>query len=211
VTTTPQTPSGSTDDVTEPNPLTDSPVLQELLQLDPAKVPPGIGSLLAVFSQPAESYEQLGEEAISPQVVRAIVTELVTRRQTEREVFLSALSAYKDLTERLAVEVADARSELSAQAEAAQLERAQLLKEFLDRLDVLTAKISTSAARYARELEDKDRLFDDQEQRVLAYAGVAANTQSAIDDIYRSSSWRLTAPLRLLSRLAARRRPAPEV
>jgi hypothetical protein len=211
VTPNPQTPSGSSDAVVEPDPLADSPILQELLQLDPDKVPPGVGSLLAVFSQPAETSEQLPEEPISPQAVRAIVTELVARRQSERDVFTAALDAYKDLTERLAVEVADARCELSAQAEAAQLERAQLLKEFLDRLDVLTAKISTSAARYSRELEDKDRLFEDQEQRVLAYAAQAANAQSVIDDVYRSSSWRFTAPLRLMSRLTARRRSAPEI
>jgi hypothetical protein len=211
VTSGPQPPSSSSDAVAEPDPFADSPILQELLQLDPEKVPPGVGSLLAVFSQPPESSEQLDEEAISPQVVRAILTELVARRQTERDVFLSALDAYKDLTERLAVEVADARSELSAQAEAAQLERAQLLKEFLDRLDVLTAKISTSAARSQRELEDKDRLLEDQEQRLLAYAGLAADAHSVIDDIYRSSSWRLTLPLRLMSRLAARRRSAPEI
>ena len=158
-----------------------APILEEFLQLDPENVPPAVGNLLAVFREPVDSYEQLGDEAISPQAVRAIVTEIVTRQRTEREVFVSALGAYKDLTDRLAVEVADARSELSAQAELAQLERAQLLKEFLDRLDVLTAKISTSAARYEAELAEKDVLLEDRERRAEIYAGHAINAQSMLD------------------------------
>jgi hypothetical protein len=158
-----------------------------------------------VFREPVDSYEQLGDEAISPQAVRAIVTEIVTRQRTEREVFVSALGAYKDLTERLAVEVADARCELAAQAEAAQLERAQLLKEFLDRLDVLTAKISTSAARYEAELAEKDVLLEDKERRAEIYAGHAINAQNMLADIHSSTSWRVTAPVRLLSRMLARR------
>jgi hypothetical protein len=147
----------------------------------------------------------LGDEAISAQAVRAIVTEIVTRQRTEREVFVAALGAYKDLTERLAVEVADARSELSAQAELAQLERAQLLQEFLDRLDLLTAKISTSAGRYEAELADKNVLLEDRERRVEIYAGQAINAQNMLADIQRSTSWRVTAPVRLLSRMLARR------
>ena len=103
------------------------------------------------------------------------------------------------------MEVADARSELSAQAELAQLERAQLLKEFLDRLDVLTAKISTSAARYEAELADKDALLEDRERQAEIYAGHAMNAQSVLEDMQRSTSWRLTAPVRLLSRMLARR------
>ena len=147
MTPTRKPPAAAADAVAEPDPLIGAPILEEFLQLDPENVPPAVGNLLAVFREPVDSYEQLGDEAISPQAVRAIVTEIVTRQRTEREVFVSALGAYKDLTDRLAMEATDARSELSAQAELAQLERAQLLKEFLDRLDVLTAKISTSAAR----------------------------------------------------------------
>ena len=84
------------------------------------------------------------------------------------------------------------------------------MKEFLDRLDVLSAKISTSAARYSAQLEEKDRLLEQHEQRVLAYAGIAAAAQSVIDDVHRSSSWRVTAPLRLMSRMMGRRRSEPD-
>jgi hypothetical protein len=205
VTPTGKPPSGAADAVAEPDPLNGAPILEEFLQLDPEKVPPAVGNLLAVFREPVDSYEQLGDEAISAQAVRAIVTEIVTRQRTEREVFVAALGAYKDLTERLAVEVADARSELSAQAELAQLERAQLLQEFLDRLDLLTAKISTSAGRYEAELADKNVLLEDRERRVEIYAGQAINAQNMLADIQRSTSWRVTAPVRLLSRMLARR------
>jgi len=183
----------------------DAPDLEEFLQLDPASVPPAVGSLLAVFREPVGTYELLGEEAIPPHAVRAIVTEMVERQQTEREVFLSALRAYKELSERLGLEVAQTRSELATLAEEARIERTRLLQEFLDRLDVLTAKISTSAARYESELTAKDLLIEDNERRAEAYAGQAANAQSIIEDMHRSTSWRVTAPVRLLSRLLARR------
>jgi len=183
----------------------DAPDLEEFLQLDPASVPPAVGSLLSVFREPVGSYELLGEEAIPPHAVRAIVTEMVERQQTEREVFLSALRAYKELSERLGLEVAQTRSELATLAEEARIERTRLLQEFLDRLDVLTAKISTSAARYESELTAKDLLIEDNERRAEAYAGQAANAQSIIEDMHRSTSWRVTAPVRLLSRLLARR------
>ena len=130
---------------------------------------------------------------------------MVERQQTEREVFLSALRAYKELSERLGLEVAQTRSELATLAEEARIERTRLLQEFLDRLDVLTAKISTSAARYESELTAKDLLIEDNERRAEAYAGQAANAQSIIEDMHRSTSWRVTAPVRLLSRLLARR------
>jgi hypothetical protein len=205
VTPTRKPPSGAADAVAEPDPLDGAPILEEFLLLDPENVPPAVGNLLAVFREPIDSYEQLGDEAISAQAVRAIVTEIVTRQRTEREVFVSALGAYKDLTERLAMEVADARSELSTQAELAQLERAQLLKEFLDRLDVLTAKISTSAARYEAELAERDVLIEDRERQAEIYAGNAINAQNMLADMQHSTSWRLTAPVRLLSRMLAKK------
>lgn len=186
-------------------PQSDASNLDEFLQLDPANVPPAVGSLLAVFREPVGSYELPGEEAVPPHAVRAIVAELVERQHTEREVFLSALQAYKELSERLGLEVAEARSELAALTEEARIERAQLLQEFLDRLDVLSAKISTSAARYESELAAKDVLIADHEQRAETYAGHAANAQSIIEDIHQSTSWRVTAPVRLLSRMLARR------
>ncbi|HEX4433717.1 MAG TPA: hypothetical protein VH012_02740 [Acidimicrobiales bacterium] len=183
----------------------DAPILEEFLRLDPESVPPAVGNLLAVIRQPADSLDALGDDMLSPQTVRAIVTGLVTRQQAEREVFLSALGAYKDLADRLALEAADARDQLSLQTEAARLEQAQMLRDFLERLDVLTAKISTSAARYEAELAEKDVLIEDRERQAEAYAGHAANAQSTIDDIRRSTSWRLTAPVRLLSRMLAQR------
>jgi hypothetical protein len=40
---------------------------------------------------------------------------------------------------------------------------------------------------------------------VEVYAGQAAAAQSKIDDIHRSTSWRITMPVRLLSRMLAKR------
>ena len=79
------------------------------------------------------------------------------------------------------------------------------MREFLDRVDQLSSKISTSAARYSGELAEKDALLEALERRAEEYAGHAANAQSIIDDMHRSTSWRVTAPVRLLSRMLARR------
>jgi hypothetical protein len=183
----------------------EAPILEEFLRLDPESVPPAMGNLLEVIRAPADSLDALNDEVLSPQAVRALVAGLVTRQQAEREIFLSALGAYKDLADRLALEVADTRGQLSAQAEAARLEQAHMVKEFLERLDVLTAKISTSAARYEAELGQKNVLIEDGERRVEAYAGLAVNAESTLNDMRRSTSWRLTAPVRLLSRMLAQK------
>ena len=168
-------------------------------------VPSAVGGLMDIFSESVEAFEPGGE--VSPAAARAIVARLIERQDADREALLSALRAYQDLTARLTIDVNDTRNELAAQVESARLEREHLVREFLDRLDVLSAKISTSAARFTAELEEKDRLLQAEEQRVLAFAGQAATAQSVIEDLRNSSSWRLTAPLRLMSRLAARRTP----
>ena len=77
-------------------------------------------------------------------------------------------------------------------------EREHLVGEFLDRVDHLSSKVSTTASRYSAELADKDALLEAQERRLEVYAGHAANAQSIIDDMHRSTSWRVTAPVRLL-------------
>ena len=168
-------------------------------------LPSATGDLLDIVIGSIEPFDDLHDESMSPLAFRAMAARWIERQQAEREALLSALRAYQDLTTRLSLETSDARSQLAAQIESARLEREHLVAEFLDRLDVLSAKISTSAARFEAQLDERDRLVEEHEQRMLAYAGQAATTQSVVDDMRRSSSWRLTAPLRLMSRIAARR------
>ena len=118
---------------------------------------------------------------------------------------MEALRTYQDLTVRLSDELSATRQGLAAQTESARLEREALVKEFLDRVDLLAAKVSTGASKHRAELEEKDRQLEDAENRVLVYAGLAASAQSVVDDLRRSSSWRVTAPLRLFSGLVRRR------
>ncbi len=161
--------------------------------------PAAMAGLLAL--ERVEPVELVGEEPLAPADTRVLVGRLLEHQHVEREAFLSAMRAYRELASHLSLELAGARQEL----ESARLEREQLLHDFLDRLDVLSAKISTSATKYTKEIEEKDRLLEEHHQQVLAYAGRAADARSVIDDMRVSSSWRLTAPLRLLSRLLARR------
>ena len=84
-----------------------------------------------------------------------------------------------------------------------------MVTEFLDRVDELSAKVSTTASRYSAELADKNALLEAEGRRVEAYAGQAAIAQSVLDDMRQSTSWRMTAPVRLLSRLLARRAQPP--
>ena len=169
--------------------------------------PVEVRSLVAVLTEPLAAAEELNDETMSPLALRAVVTGLLERQRAEREAFLAAVTAYRELTDRLAVDAADAREQLALETERARVERQQMLQDFLDRVDVLSAKISTSAARFTVELAEKEALRQQEEQKVLAYAQKAAIAQSIIDDIYASNSWRLTRPVRLLSRLL-KQRPA---
>ena len=148
----------------------------------------------------------LGRDVVPPPQ-REVIPALQQLPDVERAALLSAIQAYRDLAAGVTSELAGARRNLAAHVEASRIEREHLVEEFLDRLDVLSAKISTSASRFAAEIEDKDRALGEQEQKVLAYASQAATAQSIIDDIRRSSSWRMTAPFRFLSRISARRHP----
>ena len=168
-------------------------------------LPSAPGDLLDIVIGSVEVFDDLPDESMSPVVLRALAARWIERQQAERDALLSALRAYENLTTRLSVDVSEARTQLAAHIESARIEREHLVTEFLDRLDVLSAKISTSAARFATQLEEKDRLLEEHEHRMLAYAGQAATAQSVVDDMRRSNSWRFTAPLRLLSRIAARR------
>lgn len=148
---------------------------------------------------------EIGRESELPTALVAFVGRMMEQHQAERETFLAALRVYKEETERLTLEVSQTRGELSAQIQASREERQHLIGEFLDRVDELSAKISTSAARYTSKLEEKDVIIVDMGHRVDAYAGLALKAQGVIDDMHQSTSWRLTAPLRLASRLLARR------
>jgi len=149
---------------------------------------------------------EFGGESDLPGAVVSFIGRIVEQQQAERETFLAALRVYKEETTRLTLEVSQARGELSQQLRLAREEREHLVSEFLDRVDQLSAKISTTASKYEGELEEKDAKIEDQERRVEAYAGLAADAQSELGAMRRSSSWRLTAPFRLFSRLMASRR-----
>ena len=169
------------------------------------KAPFAVGAFLALFGEQIELQHLLQHEPEPSDAVRALIGRVIDQQHAERDAFLTALRVYKEETVRLAAEVAVSRAELSGQIESARREREHLVKEFLDRVDQLSSKISTSAARYSGELAEKDALLEALERRAEEYAGHAANAQSIIDDMHRSTSWRVTAPVRLLSRMLARR------
>jgi predicted O-linked N-acetylglucosamine transferase (SPINDLY family) len=166
--------------------------------------PDSVSSLSQLLAEHVELEQVLASEPVSP-MARAIIGRLLEQQSAEREAFLSALRVYRDETARLTQDVSLARAELSQQIVAARAEREHLTAEFLDRVDQLSAKISTSAARYTAQLEEKEILMLDAMKRAEVYAGHAANAQEIIADMRRSSSWRLTAPIRLMSRMLSRR------
>ena len=169
------------------------------------KAPFAVGAFLALFGEQIELQHLLEHEPEPSDAVRALIGRVIDQQHAERDAFLTALRIYKEETARLSAEVAVSRAELSGQIESARREREHLVREFLDRVDHLSSKISTSAARYSGELAEKDALLEALERRAEEYAGHAANAQSIIDDMHRSTSWRVTAPVRLLSRMLARR------
>jgi hypothetical protein len=169
------------------------------------RAPFAVGAFLALFGEQIELHDLLHNEPEPSPAVRALIGRVIDQQHAEREAFISALRVYKEETARLTAEVAESRSELFSQIAAARQEREHLVKEFLDRVDHLSSKISTSAARYEAELADKDMLLEGQERRAEIYAGHAANAQSIIADMQGSTSWRVTAPVRLLSRMLAKK------
>jgi hypothetical protein len=173
------------------------------------KAPYAVGAFLALFGEQVDLQHLLQHEPEPSQAVRVLIGRVIDQQRAERAAFLSALRVQREEAARLSREVVAARSELAGQMEAARREREHLVAEFLDRVDELSAKVSTTASRYAAALADKDALLEAEGRKVEAYAGKAADAQSVLDDMERSTSWRITAPVRLLSRLLAARAQPP--
>ena len=89
------------------------------------------------------------DEPEPSEAVQALIGRVIEQQHAEREAFLSALRVYKEETAYLTREVSAARGELARQIEAARREREHLVTEFLDRVDELSSKISTTAGRYS--------------------------------------------------------------
>jgi hypothetical protein len=191
----------TTEAVVAQHPVDDVAPIVDMLR----EAPFAVGAFLALSGEQIELHHLLQDEPEPSATVRALIGRVIDQQHVERDAFLSVLRVYKEETARLTAEVAQTRSDLSGQIEAARQEREHLVGEFLDRVDHLSSKLSTSSSRYESELAKKDVLIADAEQRVEVYAGLAANARSEVDDIRHSSSWRATAPIRLLSRMLARR------
>jgi hypothetical protein len=173
------------------------------------RAPFAVGAFLAVLGEQMELHHLLTDEPEPSAAVRALIGRVIDHQHAEREAFVSALRVYKDETARLSDELVVARTDLQQQLEAARLEREHLLAEFLDRVDELSAKVSTTASRYRAELADTNALLEAEGRKAEAYAGQAAVAQSVLDDMRHSTSWRVTAPVRLFSRLLARKAQSP--
>jgi hypothetical protein len=165
------------------------------------EAPPAFRGLFALFAERSEFRHVLGPEPVSPSALSAFITSLHESRQTERETFQIALNATRETMATLAKESGGLRAELAEFKEQASLEKAAMLDEYFGRLDELTAKLSTSAARYTRELTIRELALEAREREAEMLAGEAAEAQRRVAELMHSSSWRITAPVRLLSRL----------
>jgi DNA repair exonuclease SbcCD ATPase subunit len=173
--------------------------LVEILQSPPRLT----GNLSNLLGEHPEFEQLLGGERVSP-VVLTLIGKLIERSNVEREASIRTLQVYKDQTARLEIDVSEARAELIRQVDAARTEREHIMANFIDRVDELSAKISTSAGRYTAQLAEKETLLKEAEKRAEVLAEHVADAQSVISEMRTSRSWRLTAPLRLLSRVLSR-------
>jgi hypothetical protein len=195
----------TTEAVVAQRPIDDATPIVDMLR----EAPLAVGAFLTLSGEEVELHELLTREPEPSEAVRALIGRIIDQHYAERDAFLTALRVYEDETARISNELVDVRSALTQQIEAARLEREHLVAEFLDRVDELSAKVSTTASRYSAELADANALLEAEGRKAEAYAGQAANTQSVIDDMRRSTSWRITTPVRLLSRMLARKAQAP--
>lgn len=169
------------------------------------RAPFAVGAFLAVLGEQMELEHLRADGPESSEAVRTLIGRVIDQQQAERGAFLAALTAYRDETARLSEELVAARGELRHELEAARHEREQLVAQFLDRVDELSAKVSTTASRARAEKEDAEALLKAETRKAETYAGQAAVAQSVLDDMRHSTSWRITAPVRVLSRLLARK------
>jgi hypothetical protein len=166
------------------------------------KAPASFGGLFALLAERDEFRHILGPEAMSPSALRNLIDSLEQSRRVERETFQFALDATRETMATLATQSGILRGELIDSKEQARIEKAVMRDEYFGRLDELTAKLSTSAARYTRELTIRELALEAREREAERLAGEAAEAQRRLAELLSTSSWRLTAPLRLLSRLA---------
>jgi hypothetical protein len=195
----------TTEAVVAQRPIDDATPIVDMLR----EAPLAVGAFLTLSGEQIELHELLTREPEPSAAVHALIGRIIDQHYAERDALLSALRVYQDENARVSNELVEARLELTQQIEAARREREHLVAEFLDRVDELSAKVSTTASRYSAQLADTNALLEAEGRKAEAYAGQAADTQSVIDDMRRSTSWRITAPVRLASRLLARKAQAP--
>lgn len=195
----------TTEAIVAQRPVDDSTPIVDMLR----KAPFAVGASLTMFGGKVELHELLTREPEPSETVRALIGRIIDQHHAERDAFLAALRVSQEETARLSNEVVEVRGELTQQVEAARREREHLVAEFLDRVDELAAKVSTTASRYAAELADTNALLEAEGRKAEAYAGQAAIAQSVIEDMRGSTSWRITGPVRLLSRMLARKARPP--
>ena len=195
----------TTEAIVAQRPVDDGTPIVDMLR----KAPFTAGAFLTMFGERVQLHELLTRDPEPSEAVRALIGRIIDQHYAERDAFLSVLKVYEDETARVSNELVEARSELTQQIEAARREREHLVAEFLDRVDELAAKVSTTASRYSAELADTNALLEAEGRKAEAYAGQAAMAQSVIDDMRGSTSWRITGPVRLLSRMLARKAQPP--
>ena len=167
--------------------------------------PAAFHRLFALFAERSAYRHVLGPEPASPSDVITFIDSLKEARQTEREAFKIALDATRETIATLMRESVTLKTELVEQREQARLDMELMRDEYFGRLDELTARLSTSAARYTRELTTKELALEAQRHETELLAGEAAEAQRRIAELLHSSSWRMTAPVRLFSRLVGTR------
>jgi hypothetical protein len=178
-------------------PLGNATPLIDLLR----KAPPAFRGLFALFAERSEFRHLLGPEPVSPMAVRALLESLTESRRVERETFQVALRTSRETMATLATQSGMLRAELMESKEQAAIEKAVMQNEYFGRLDELGAKLSTSAAHYSREITERELEIAARVRQAEILAGEAAEAQRKLAELLTSSSWRVTAPVRLLSRL----------
>lgn len=160
---------------------------------------PGVRALFALLGQRAEYRHLLGPEPAEPGLIRSHLEALAAGRDKEVATYRSGLEALRAELEQALAERDELGRRLAEQYD-------ELTGTYSAEIDLLSAKVAATAARYSAQVDEEEARHQAQVAE-LVHQQVEVQirleeTRARVADLESSTSWRVTAGLRWLTRRA---------